>query len=246
MPGVTKENELAIFHQEVAIMWSVSFHDNVISTLGYCENPNMIITELLDTDLMEFISTKAQQLTPPVVGRVLCHIAQAMVEIHKLGIIHRDLKSANVLLEGIASPPKMRAKICDFGIARNASRPQLVNQRVINIAGLSILYASPEAFARIAVRNLTPDPEEEKKTDVYSFAIIVYEVLFRTRAWDREQPDNVQYLVRSGKRPPCNRLEIARDPYLSMIYDLMVEAWDQDPARRPGFPLIANKLERFR
>jgi len=219
VPGISPENELAIFHQEVSIMWSVSFHENVISMLGYCEGPNMIVTELLDTDLMDYVQNQPQQITPPVACRILFHISRAMVEIHRIGIIHRDLKCANILLEGVASPARLRAKICDFGIARNASRPKIINQKIVSIAGFSLLYTSPETFARLVVKNLNPDPEDEKKADVYSWAIIVYEVMFRTRAWNGERPEDIERLVRSGKRPRCSKADVERDKYLNPVCD---------------------------
>lgn len=62
---------IAVFQQEISLMWSVSFHPNVITLLGYCDSPRQIIVEMMETDLLNVISTKPQILNQQVAIRIL-------------------------------------------------------------------------------------------------------------------------------------------------------------------------------
>lgn len=115
-PALSAEQNYDLFHQEISIMWAVSFHPYVVTLLGFCDSPNYIVTERLETDLLNIILTEPKVLeTPPVVGKILFQIADAMVAIHNAGIIHRDLKSANILVQTYNPSHKIRIAVCDFG-----------------------------------------------------------------------------------------------------------------------------------
>ena len=125
------------FHQEIMVMWSLQ-HPNIIALLGYVENPPCIITKLYDTDLHRLIHHESALITDAVVLKLSQDIARAMLAIHNIGVIHRDLKSPNVLISRLADQPaNVTAAVCDFGIARVVKAPQLVNQKFFSVAGLS-------------------------------------------------------------------------------------------------------------
>jgi serine/threonine-protein kinase len=100
---------------------------------------------------------------PLFVGQTLNvakQIAEGLVEAHRLGVIHRDLKPQNIMIDGQGS-----AKIMDFGIARQLSGSELTE------AGMIIGtpdYMSPEQVAGETV---------DQRTDIYALGAIIYEMV---------------------------------------------------------------------
>jgi len=126
-----------------------------------------------------------------------------MYYMQNIGIVHRDLKSANVLLETIpfgTNKSILRAVVCDFGLARVTHRAISVDgQKFKDIGGFSPRYAAPEVLASVAF-NMVTDPEADKKSDVYSFAIILWEMLARATPWEGLKREQIEPKVRSGVR----------------------------------------------
>jgi len=122
-----------------------------------------------------------------------------MVAIQHLKIIHRDLKSSNILLE-IQGDVVLNAVICDFGLAKVTSKALIVEGSVFeDIAGFSVRYAAPEIFMYSTLL-APPPPEIELKCDVYSFAIVLWELLSRDAAWKDLSREEIEYKVRSRER----------------------------------------------
>ena len=144
-----------------------------------------------------------------------------------VGIVHRDLKSANVLLESVpinqnqsmlrggfcfllfpllfsfsyaSFPLPSSAVVCDFGLARvtNAATT-LENMKFREIGGFSPRYAAPEVLVNAALM-ISSNAEIDQKSDVYSFAIIVWELLTRQIPWDGLTREQIEANVRTGVR----------------------------------------------
>lgn len=122
----------------------------------------MIITELLDTSLRR--AYEQNQLLPPTTVIIFREVASALNYLHlqDSGIIHRDVSSANVLLEQ-KSDRHWKAKLSDFGSAN------LIRQSATVGPG-AMVYAAPEV--RTANGEL-----QTPKVDVYSFGVLMTEVL---------------------------------------------------------------------
>lgn len=110
-------------------------------------------------------------------------ISSAMAAIHFSGVVHRDLKSPNILLEAGVEGGKtsMKAVICDFGLARIVHGKRVI-KNYVNLEGISPRYTAPEVFSRMKSKEVATG-EEEKKSDIFSFAIIVWELLTRKKPW---------------------------------------------------------------
>ena len=147
----------------------------------------------------------------------------------EVGIVHRDLKSANVLLETVPingkesmlrgeffcfvflffclscfSEPSfsrlLSAVVCDFGLARvTNSATTLENMKFREIGGFSPRYAAPEVLVNAALM-ISSNAEIDQKSDVYSFAIIVWELLTRQIPWDGLTREQIEANVRTGVR----------------------------------------------
>ena len=127
-----------------------------------------IITEILDLSLRS--AYENQRLKERHKLPVFCDIAAAMNYLHCQHdpIIHRDLSTGNVLLEAMAGDV-WKAKVSDFGSAnlvRDASTP----------GEGSVVYTAPEAFP-IPPNSHSPKPSQTTKIDVYSYGVLLCEVV---------------------------------------------------------------------
>jgi len=140
----------------------------------------------------------------------------ALASIHAFGILHRDIKSSNVLVRGDGV-----IKVTDFGIA------QVPAEEARNTGGMAPgtgAYMAPEQ-----VLNQPLDP----RADLYSAAIVLYEMLTGITPFDR--PERNELMVRAAQieQPPAPLSSILKQapPVLDM---LMARALAKDPALRYG------------
>jgi WD40 repeat protein len=137
--------------------------------------------------------------------RLFVKVCQGVQHAHERGIIHRDLKPSNVLVtrhDGVAVP-----KIIDFGVAK-AIEQQLssesIHTRCAQVIG-SPLYMSPEQASLNAV-------EIDKRSDVYSLGVLLYELLAGTTPFDKNVLraagiDGLRKLIQESEHPrPSHRL----------------------------------------
>ena len=87
-------------------------------------------------------------------------------------------------------------------------------------------------------RLLMPDT----KADVYSFSIVMYEILFAKEAWVGYSMRNLVNAIRQGQRPSIP--ESISAGHLPLL-DLMKECWVDDPEKRPDFKTIILKFKRI-
>ena len=92
--------------------------------------------------------------------------------------------------------------------------------------------------------------ESDKKIDIYAYAITMYEVLTRLKAWDGCNVDMIKELVIQGHRPKIPEIlfKIASEPggqTLSLLLETTNACWAPDPTDRPEFKEIYNKIIHF-
>jgi len=147
---------------------------------------------------------------------ILRAIAGGCLYLHQSNVIHRDLKPANVLID----LERNIFKVCDFGLSRTkTSKADYVHG--------TPQYAAPEL----------PTEDATNKVDVYSFAIITWEMMYRQEAWsDIQFPAQIAERVESGERPKVGDGEPA-------LIDMMTKCWAADAEMRPTFETIVQLLQ---
>jgi serine/threonine protein kinase len=159
----------------------------------------------------------------PVLGgtakqRIAMGIAHGMARLHELGIVHRDLKSLNVLLDG-----RLHPKICDFGLARFQDADA---QGMTQNLGTPH-WMAPELFLS--------EPYTEK-VDVYAFAMLLWEMLAQAAPFPGKTGVQVGMSVVNGERPRIPRGTPAG------LASLIARCWASSPCDRPPFAEVYAEL----
>jgi len=237
------KSDLKTFVREVAVLSTVN-HPKVVRMFGACLKPGnvCIVEELMDGgSLHALLHVRKRELKMSDILRVALDVASAMQYLHSKSIVHRDLKSHNVLLSSRG------AKVCDFGIARALEQTLLSSvASKTNASGSTAgtpAYMAPELFHGDGKAVTT-------KCDVYSFSVLMWELLARQPPWDwfSNHMQVIFAVAIQSQRLPLNRHRVfARDdvPTRSLVDDIIVPSWQTDPRSRPDFDDIVDALKRL-
>jgi serine/threonine protein kinase len=188
--------------------------DEVFMVMEYCGGG----------DLHKYYHTES--FTNEEFVRVMAELLSGISYLHQRRIAHRDLKPANILLES----GTMRVKIADFGLAKGSA--QTATKGIGTPA-----YMAPEMFVE----------EKASKTDllagdVYSLAVITWELWYRAAPFRGVQMHRVIAQVMQGKRLPFT--EIEDDTVMEPALRILIEnSWKQDPANRPSVSQVSRTFK---
>jgi len=233
------EKQQIAFDREVKIMASVS-HPNLVRFFGVCSlgRPFRIITEFCKGGCaFELLHNNEDvDLDWPQQHKMCYDVASAMEYLHNFQtkIIHRDLKSLNLLLHTQITGPqdKPNVKVSDFGLSRmqETTGDDGVWGKMTIAAG-TCHWMAPECFS---------GSDYDEMVDVYSYAMIMFEMLCREIPFEEEEPAQVGKLILAGERPDMEAVPPDCPPQMR---DLMVISWSQDPKLRPSFKRVLATLE---
>ncbi|CAJ2660614.1 serine/threonine-protein kinase EDR1-like isoform X2 [Trifolium pratense] len=215
---LTAEN-MEDFCNEISILSRLR-HPNVILFLGACTKPPRLsmVTEYMEMGSLYYLihlSGQKKKLSLRRRLKMLRDICKGLMCIHRMKIVHRDLKSANCLVN-----KHWTVKICDFGLSRIMLDPPI---RDSSSAG------TPEWMAPELIRN---EPFDEK-CDIFSFGVMMWELWTLNRPWEGVPPERVVYSVAHEG----SRLEIPEGPLGSLISDCWAESHE-----RPSCDEILSRL----
>ncbi len=155
-------------------------------------------------------------------------VADALAHAHSHGIVHRDVKPANIIVRRDGSP-----KVFDLGLARLEDQPGLT--RSGELAG-SPFYVSPEQLG------LAPE-DVDRRADVWSLGVTLYELLCLARPFEARTTAQVFRQIASKEPPLLRRVNplVPRD-----LETICLTALEKDRSRRyPTMDEFASDLRRF-
>ncbi|KAJ0017484.1 hypothetical protein Pint_09717 [Pistacia integerrima] len=212
------------FKSEVALL-SRLFHPNIVQFIAACRKPPVycIITEYMSQGTLRMYLNKKEpySLSTETILRLALDISRGMEYLHSQGVIHRDLKSNNLLLND-----EMRVKVADFGTS-------CLETQCRETKGNMGTY-----------RWMAPEMIKEKpctrKVDVYSFGIVLWELTTALLPFQGMTPVQAAFAVaEKNERPP---LPASCQPVLA---HLIKRCWAANPSKRPDFSDIVSALEEY-
>lgn len=237
------DRQQVAFDREVAIMAKVR-HPNLVNFFGVVSvsKPFKIVTEYCGGGCaFELLHNDEDVvLAWPQVHKMCLDVAKAIEYLHSFNpkIIHRDLKSLNLLLLG---PVKTGldmpfVKVSDFGLSRMQTSVNGENGwgKLTQGAGTSH-WMAPEVHTDCY----------DERVDVYSYAMIMYEIVCREIPFEDEEAASVGRIIAQGHRPDLEAVPPDAPFQIQSMVELMQRCWAQSPDARPSFRDIVPFLAQF-
>jgi len=171
----------------------------VIHEVGESDGRPFIAMEYVEGETLREKVRKGP-LKPEEAVDLTSQVAAGLGEAHQKGILHRDIKSANIMVT-----PEGRAKVMDFGLAKRAGGVSLTMSRTI--LG-TVAYMSPEQARGEAL---------DQRTDIWSLGVVLYELLSGKLPFQGDHDQTVIYSILHKEPEPLVRLRPALTPELAHI-----------------------------
>ena len=210
---ITSRTVLDRFRREAETVAQLS-HPHIVPLhfIGQKDDLLYLVMECIDGGSLADRIEKGR-MPPAEVGRILREVASALDYAHKRGVIHRDIKPHNVLIEAETG----RSLVTDFGIARTAEGGSLTATGML--VGTPA-YLSPEQVA---------GEGGDHRADIYALGIVAYEMLTGQPPFTGPTPTAV-LMKRLGEPPPP--LAKVRPDAPELLRDVIEGMLASDPAQR--------------
>lgn len=201
------------FKQEIRLARKIT-HANILRThdLGETGGLRYLSMEFVKGITLKHLVEQDQLLPIPAALRIAKQMCAGLAAAHEVGVIHRDIKPQNILIE-----PTGGLKIMDFGIAR------LTEDRGMTATGTVVGtpdYMSPEQARGVAL---------DFRSDIYSMGVVLYEVFTGELPFEGDSPLAV-VLKHVQEKPPSPQAKNPRiDPKIAAI---ILKCMQKDPADR--------------
>ncbi|MGZ8830398.1 MAG: protein kinase domain-containing protein [Thermoanaerobaculia bacterium] len=192
-------------------------HPSIVTVFDIGQDPessvNFIAMEFVEGHNLKEILAQGRTLSFDEIGEIIAQVADALDFAHSKGIVHRDVKPANViLLEG------NRAKIMDFGIAKIASGGG-------NLTTTGQFLGTPNYMAPEQIKGAAVDG----RTDLFALGICFYECLTRRKPFGGDSLTSISYKIVHEPFPPLHEI----NPQIPDGYEEIVAmCLAKDPGKR--------------
>jgi serine/threonine protein kinase len=226
-PKLTNRKDLVSRFRREARAMSHLTHPNTVKVLLYgdLEDGSLyIVMEYLEGKNLNQVVRKEGPLPIERAIPVLIQVCGALQEAHLQGIIHRDLKPENIFLStngGLKDYPK----VLDFGLAKVTERELRPGSVMLTQEGM--VFGTPEFMSPEQAQGKPLDP----RSDIYSLAVILYEVLTGKLPFDARTP--MEYIQMHVTKPPIPLDErVAGKRFPRGLTDVLNKALEKNPDDR--------------
>ena len=201
--------------------------------IGEDEGQTFFVMEFVDGESLSSVLKREHQLKPEQAAKVIYQTALGLATAHDRGVIHRDIKPGNIMIDS-----RGNVKIADFGIALSSadiSKKLTSTGEFVGTPG----YLSPEVCLGKLV---------DQRSDIFSLGIVLFEMLAGRMPFTDESPLGLMLEVVKAEIPDVRALNGDVDPELSRILARMIAKEPQDryqncqdlAADLARHPLLAN------
>ena len=204
----------ALFLNEARAAAGLS-HPHIVTVFdaGVSDDNAYIAMELLKGRDLRQLRQEGWRPTPSQAALIVRRVADALAYAHSKGVVHRDVKPANIFMVGRTQP-----RVLDFGIARVAH--QIDGHTGDDIAGGSPYYMAPEQVRQQPV---------DRRADVFSLGVVLYELLTDLKPFRGESLSEITTAV-LGHEPPSAHA-VNRD-VPKVLSEIAGRAMEKDPDMR--------------
>lgn len=222
LSGTLTKETIQEFKAESTIMAQLRA-PNVVQFYGYCDSPHYcLVMEYMPKGSLYGLLHSDKALDWSLRHSIANDIAIGLAFLHASNVLHRDLKSLNVLLD-----EHFRAKLSDFGLSRVKSETRTTTSKGGAVGTLA--WMAPE---------LIEGSSYTQKSDIYSLAMTLWELASRQLPFkDAASPMLIPIWVAQGKR------EKIPDDCPKKIASLIRVCWENDPVKRPTADEIVRYLK---
>ena len=200
-------------------------HPNIctIHEVGEAEGQAFIAMELVEGKPMSALVTGGP-LPGDQVLRYGLHMADALAHAHERGVVHRDFKSANVVIT-----PEGRAKVLDFGLARRLTADGLAEIKTLTQDTLTMPGQVAGTLAYMAPEQLRGQSADER-SDVWALGVVLYEMAAGVRPFQGDTGFELSSSILNQEPPP---LRTGTRGALPILFRSVIErCLEKDPGRR--------------
>lgn len=221
------------FYQEVGNHWflnkikSDSYDQNITDCYGISqdsERNQIIVMEYAKGGDLRSLLKRDKSITLAEKLLLLEEITQGLKNIHKHGLVHRDLHPGNILNNSDNIYNRFSCLITDLGFSGLIEN---FNNKLYGV----LPYVAPEV--------LQGQPYTQA-SDIYSFGIITYELLANSYPYPKMDDLHLLLKVCKGLRPKIEKLPIPQ-----LLKDLIERCWDSNPEKRPTAEELKKIIESY-
>ena len=200
--SASRESVEALFLNEARAAGGLS-HPHIVTVYdaGTSDAGLYIAMELLRGRDLRQLRLDGWRATPHQAALIVRRVAEALGYAHGKGVVHCDIKPANIFMIASTQP-----RVLDFGIARIAHQHDLLGAD--GLAAGSPYYMAPEQLRREAI---------DRRCDVYALGVVLYELLTGVRPFQGEGLDAIMTAVLDSEVTPAHELDPTVPPALSAI-----------------------------
>ena len=208
-------------------------HPGVVRTFDFGEADGLyyLALEWAPGDSLAAFLHRNGPLAPPEAVALVRQLADALAAAHHAGIIHRDLKPENIMYD----PATRRARLLDFGIARDAELPPEERLTRTGFFVGTLQYVAPEALSGELV---------DGRADIYSLATIAYYLLTGRHPYNGRSPRELFQQLLTQPPEPLNQA-VPGLHFSAGLEAAIMRGLARDPAgRQPTVEALAAELEQ--